>query len=281
MSNTGAAYGKRRRASLSSAAMTGLSEPAVETLAGDHGCGLLLLCDHAANGMPAGYGDLGLGAAELRRHIAYDIGAAAVTRGLAAALGAPAVLSRFSRLLIDLNRGEDDPTLVMRLSDGAVVPGNRGVDAAERERRVARYFRPYHAMVEAFVEKGLASGTAPAILSVHSFTPAWKGVPRPWHAGLLWDRDDRLAAPLIAALSAEPGMVVGDNEPYSGALKNDTLYRHATMRGLAHAVLEIRQDLVGDDAGVAGWVARLARIMKTINADPILHEVRHYGSRAE
>src|SRR5262245_35262995 len=118
-----------------------------ELIPGDAGCGLVLLCDHASNALPPEYGDLGLGAAEFRRHIAYDIGAAAVTRELAARLGAPAVLSCYSRLLIDPNRGEDDPTLIMRLSDGAVIPGNHHVDADERERRIARYYAPYHEQV--------------------------------------------------------------------------------------------------------------------------------------
>jgi predicted N-formylglutamate amidohydrolase len=253
--------------------------PAFATVEGDAGLGLLFLCDHASNALPAEYGDLGLPKQEFARHIAYDIGAAAVTRALAAGLGAPAVLSCFSRLLIDANRGEDDPTLIMRLSDGAVVPGNARVDAAERVRRIARLHGPYHAAVAAAIDRGLAAGRPPLLVSVHSFTPVWRGVARRWHAGVLWDMDDRLAAPLIEALSADPLLVVGDNEPYSGALANDTLFRHGTRRGLAHALIEIRQDLIGDERGAAAWADRLLPILQDLNNRPAIHEIRHYGSR--
>ena len=246
---------------------------------GDAAAGLILLCDHASNRMPAAYGDLGLPAAEFARHIAYDIGAAAVTRDLAARLGAPAVLSAYSRLLIDLNRGEDDPTLIMRLSDGAVVPGNAGVDAAERARRIAAFHAPYHAAIAGLIDCSLAAGRPPALFSVHSFTPVWRGTPRRWHAGVLWDADPRLALPLIEALAADRGLAVGDNEPYAGALINDCLYRHGTRRGLAHALLEIRQDLIGDDGGAKNWAERLLPILADLNRRPEIHEVRYFGSR--
>lgn len=254
---------------------------AVETIPGDPSCGLVVLCDHASNALPPAYGDLGLPSGEFRRHIAYDIGAAALARRIAAALGAPAVLSRFSRLLIDVNRGEDDPTLIMRLSDGAVVPGNARVDAEERQRRLERYYLPYHAAVTRALDEALATGRAPSILSVHSFTPAWKSRPRPWHAGILWDRDPRLAVPLIDALRADSSLVVGDNEPYVGALKGDTLYRHGSKRGLAHALIEVRQDLVGDEKGVAEWAARLVPILARLKDDPDLRVARHFGSRSD
>lgn len=221
----------------------------------------LLICDHASNDIPAEYANLGLPAAELERHIAYDLGSASLTRALAKRLGVPAVLSHFSRLLIDPNRGEDDPTLVMQLSDGAVIPGNARADAAEVERRLARFWRPYDAAIAATVERALAAGSVPALLSLHTFTPAWREIPRPWHCAVLWDRDPRLPQPLLAALRAEGDLVVGDNEPYSGALKGDCLWRHGTSRGLAHAILEVRQDLLANEAGVADWVERLARIL--------------------
>jgi predicted N-formylglutamate amidohydrolase len=254
---------------------------AVETIPGDPACGLVVLCDHASNALPPEYGDLGLPAGEFQRHIAYDIGAAALSRRIAAALGAPAILSRFSRLLIDINRGEDDPTLIMRLSDGAVVRGNARVDAQERERRLERYYLPYHAAVTRVLDKALATGRAPAILSVHSFTPAWRGRPRPWHAGILWDLDPRLAVPLIEALCAEGSLVVGDNEPYVGALKGDTLHRHGSKRGLAHALIEVRQDLISDDKGVVEWTARLVPILARLKDDPDLRAVRNFGSRSD
>jgi predicted N-formylglutamate amidohydrolase len=254
---------------------------AVETIAGDPAGGLVILCDHASSALPPDYGDLGLPVGEFRRHIAYDIGAAALARRIAVALGAPAILSRFSRLLIDLNRGEDDPTLVMRLSDGAVVPRNAGVDAQEWQRRLTRYYFPYHVAVRRALDAALATGRAPSILSVHSFTPAWKSRPRPWHAGILWDRDPRLAIPLIEALRADGSLAVGDNEPYAGALKGDTLYRHGSKRGLAHALIEVRQDLIGDDKGVAEWASRLVPILARLKDEPEMRAVRHFGSRSD
>lgn len=252
-----------------------------EPVDGDPGGGLLILCDHASNRVPPEYADLGLPRAELERHIGYDIGAAALTRELAARLHAPALLTCFSRLLIDPNRGEDDPTLVMRLSDGAVVPGNAGLDAAERERRLARFYRPYHRAAAEMIEAMLRAGPPPAILSIHSYTPVWKAVPRPWHAGILWDRDPRFARPLLEALRRERGLIVGNNEPYLGALKNDTMYRHGTGRGLAHALLEVRNDLIADPAGVLEWADRLEAVLPGILADPRLHEIRRYGSLAD
>ncbi|HSI40676.1 MAG TPA: N-formylglutamate amidohydrolase [Xanthobacteraceae bacterium] len=253
----------------------------VEHVAGPADAGLLLLCDHASNALPPEYGTLGLPPAELERHIGYDIGAAGLTRDLARRLNCPAVLSCFSRLLIDINRGEDDPTLVMRLSDGAVVPGNRHADAVEIADRIARFHRPYHQAVARQLDVMLASGTVPAILSVHSFTAVWRGVPRPWHAALLWDRDPRFARGLIDALEAPGDLVVGDNTPYDGALLNDTMYLHGTQRGVPHALIEVRQDLIAEEAGQHGWAARLAGLLPALLADPELHMVRHYGSRAD
>jgi predicted N-formylglutamate amidohydrolase len=249
------------------------------TVAGDPAGGLILICDHAENRLPSRYGTLGLGADALARHIAWDPGARALTLALARRLDAPAVLSRFSRLLIDPNRGSDDPTLIMRLSDRAVIPGNRAIDERERTARIERYYRPYDDAVGRAIDASLAAGTVPAIVSIHSFTPVWRGRGRPWQAGILWDADPRLAQPLIEQLRADGDLVVGDNEPYSGALAGDTLYRHATRRGLAHALVEIRQDLIADDEGVEAWATRLAGILADLNRMPAVHEVRHFGSR--
>lgn len=256
-------------------------DEAREILAGDPARGLVILADHATNIVPAEYAGLGLPAGQLERHIGYDIGIDGLTRELARRTGAPAVLSRFSRLLIDPNRGDDDPTLIMRLSDGAVVPGNARIDADERARRIGRFWRPYDEAVAAVIETAArASGVPPVILSLHSFTPVWRGVPRPWHAGILWDRDPRLPKLLHDALAADPALVVGDNEPYGGALSGDTMFRHATRRGLAHAILEVRQDLIADAAGILAWAERLARIMGDLAGRPELHRVEHFGSDA-
>ena len=248
---------------------------------GKYDKGLVLLGDHARASVPAEYGSLGLDPAVFSRHIAYDIGVEALTTALAEKLGVPAVMSTFSRLLIDPNRGEDDPTLIMKISDGAVIPANHPLSVEEREKRLALYHRPYHAAVSAAIEKAaLAFGRAPLVLSIHSFTPAWKGVARPWHAGVLWDGDPRAARSLINALATVDGVVVGDNEPYDGALKGDTMNRHCMQNGLAHALLEIRQDLIADAAGVALWASRLEPIFAALNGEDDLHAIRHFPSRA-
>ncbi len=238
-----------------------LSRHPVEIVAGDPASGVVLVCDHASNAMPEAYGTLGLPPSELERHIAYDIGARAVTLRMAGRLGAPAVLSTFSRLLIDPNRGTDDPTLVMRLSDGAVVPGNARIGEAEIAARVARFYRPYDEAIAATIDASLKSGIAPVIVSIHSFTPVWKGWPRPWQIGILWDEDARIAPALVAALQATGDIVVGDNEPYRGGLGGDVIDRNATARGLDNALIEVRQDLIVDNAGAIAWGDRLARIL--------------------
>ena len=235
--------------------------------------GLIVLCDHATNAIPAKYGYLGVNEIDLSRHIAYDIGVAGVTEGLAARLGVPAVLSGFSRLLIDPNRGKDDPTLVMRLSDGAVVPGNAHIDDVEIQHRINAYYDPYHDAITRTIDACIKAGRAPVLFSIHSFTPVWRSKPRPWHGGVLWDRDPRLAVPLIKALEAEGDLIVGDNEPYKGSLKGDCLNRHGTDRGLAHALIEIRQDLIKDEAGIAEWVERLSRILPDVMNGEDLHTI--------
>lgn len=252
----------------------------VEEIGGDLSQGLILICDHATNLLPQRYGRLGLPESEFARHIAYDIGAGPLTRMIAQRMGVPAVMTCFSRLLIDPNRGEDDPTLIMRLSDGAVVPGNAHVDANERLNRLTRFYRPYHDAVARLIDKSLARDVVPAIIAVHSFTANWRGFPRPWHAGILWDADPRLAVPMIEALRAEGDIVVGDNEPYTGALKGDTMYKHGTCRGLAHALIEVRQDLIGDTAGVTAWADRLVPIFAALAKLSDLRDVRQYGSNA-
>jgi len=257
------------------------AEAVVDHVPGAAGAGLVLVADHASNHVPADLGDLGLPPAEFARHIAFDIGVAPLTRALAARLGVPAVLSRFSRLVIDPNRGDDDPTLVMRLSDGAVVPGNARLDEAGRRARIERFWRPYDAALTAAIDAGFAAGRPPILFSLHSFTPIWRGVPRPWHCGVLWDTDPRLPEFLLARLGADPALVVGDNEPYDGALDGDTMNRHGTRRGLAHAILEVRQDLIADDAGVAAWADRLEPILREAMARPDFAEPRLYGSRCD
>lgn len=228
---------------------------------------VFLVCDHASNHVPVEYGSLGLPAAEFERHIAWDPGAAPLVEALAARLNAPAILSCFSRLVIDPNRGTDDPTLVMRLSDGTIIPGNRDVTEAEIANRIARFHDPYHRALEGAIEASLAMGIAPALISIHTFTPLWRGQTRPWHAGVLWDRDERLARIFLKGLSLEPGLVVGDNEPYRGSITNDCMYRHGTSRGLAHVLIEVRNDLLATAEGVSAWCDRIGGILEEALAD--------------
>ncbi len=261
------------------------SSDAFVTVPGRLEGGTLLLCDHASNTVPAAYGDLGLPPGAFGRHIAYDIGAAVATRRMAALLQAPAILTTYSRLLIDPNRGSNDPTLVMRLSDGAIVPGNARIDDAEIADRTRRWWQPYRDRIDATLDAMLATGIVPAIVSMHSFTPRMKGTDRPWWVGLLWDADPRLADALHRALADEPDLQppdqrIGDNEPYDGALPGDTLETHGTRRGLPHVLIEIRQDLIANDVDASAWGERLARLLAPILADPALHVVDHHPSRA-
>jgi len=246
---------------------------------GDVKRGIILLADHARNALPLRYGTLGLDRKQFSRHIAYDIGAEQVTTGLARRLQCPALLTLFSRLLIDPNRGIDDPTLVMRLSDGAVISGNAYIDEAERAYRIAQFHAPYHSAITREIDAALAEGTVPVLFSVHSFTPHWRTLPRPWHVGVLWDEDRRFSDPLIAGFSAMEDLVVGDNEPYSGALEGDTLNVHGTRRGLAHVLIEIRQDLIAHQSGVDEWIDRLARVLEAILNGPELHRAIRAGGR--
>ncbi len=252
----------------------------VEIIPGALDGGLILLCDHASNALPPEYGSLGLAPEQFARHIAWDIGAAMVTRALAARFGAPAVLTRYSRLLIDPNRGADDPTLVMKISDGAIIPGNVSADAAEIENRRTRFWRPYRDAAAGLID-AMTAQKPPAILSIHSFTPVWRGAVRPWEVGLLWDADPRLAQGLLEGLEAALASPVGDNEPYDGALVGDTLYDLGTARGLAHVIVELRQDLIGTEQGAAHWAGVVGDALAPVLMQPDLHIIQHHPSRAD
>jgi predicted N-formylglutamate amidohydrolase len=220
----------------------------------------LITCDHALNHVPdwVNGGDLGLPAEDMGRHIAYDIGAAGVVRHLAQRLNSPAVLSRFSRLVIDPNRGEDDPTLIMQLYDGTIIPGNRWLDAAEREARLERLYRPYHSAVEQMME-----GHTRAYVAIHSFTPRLTGrPPRPWHITVLTAGDRRLAEPLLQALDAQGDICSAENEPYDGDLKGDSVDKHALQRGAPNVLIEIRQDLIDTPDRQVAWAERLAPLLQ-------------------
>lgn len=229
---------------------------------------VFLVCDHASRVLPRAYGTLGLDEAELWRHIAWDIGAADVTGRLCKLLDARAVLSGYSRLLVDCNRRSDDPTFICQVSDGTVVPGNRDLPAAEVQARIARFHAPYHEAVEAELARLRALVPVPLFVSIHSFTPVMRGFERPWHVGILWNRDPRLPVPLMAALAEDPSIVVGDNEPYSGKSEvGYSMVRHAAAAGLPHVLIEIRQDLIDTHHGAETWANRLAAALRRVLAE--------------
>lgn len=256
--------------------------PVFETIDGANDRGLVLLADHARAFIPQSYDRLGLPPEELTRHIAYDIGVEAVTRRLAENLGVPAVMAGYSRLLIDPNRDENDPTLIRQLYDGTIITGNYPMSAETRANRIEHFYRPYHQAVSSLVANvAQASRRAPFLVSVHSFTPHFQGKSRPWHVGILWDTDDRAASPLIELLRREPDLVVGDNEPYDGALPGDTMNKHGTGRGYPHALIELRQDLIASDGDARDWADRLSPMLDAVNQRTDIHEIRHFASRTD
>ncbi|MCZ4351833.1 N-formylglutamate amidohydrolase [Roseovarius aestuarii] len=221
----------------------------------------LLTCDHASNVVPdfVSGGDLGVAAPDMARHIAYDIGAAGVTRALASALDCPAILSNFSRLVIDPNRGENDPTLVMKLYDGTIIPGNRQADQAEIQMRLNKLYRPYHTKLAQMA----ARRDDTVMVSIHSFTPQLRaGPPRPWHIGVLYAADTRFAHPLLDRLRAEPDLCVGENQPYGGHLPGDAIARHAIAHQRLNVLIELRSDLIETQEGQRAWAARLAPMLR-------------------
>ena len=219
---------------------------------------LLILVDHASAHVPADI-DLGIEPTLLDQHVAIDIGAAPLARLLAIRLGASAILATVSRLVIDLNRELDAPGLIPVASDGHLVPGNRDLSAEARQARIDRFFDPYHAAIAA----RLAADRPRLIVGLHSFTPRLEtcDVPRPWQVGLLWNEDDRATRAALPLLEAQ-GLCVGDNLPYSGKLLNATINRHAEANAIPYLNFEVRQDLIGDAAGVAAWADILAPVIE-------------------
>ncbi len=238
----------------------------------DHGrAPLLLVADHASPYFPAALNQLGLADWVLDRHVAWDIGSDNLVRHLADRLDAPAVLAGFSRLIVDPNRRLDDPTAFVQVSDGIAIPGNLDLDEQQKALRVQSFFEPYHGAISQKLERFQASGVVPAFISVHTCTPVFDRVVRPWHVGIMWDRDPRIAVQLMEALRAMPGICIGDNEPYSGRHPHDfTVDFHAESAGLPHVGLEVRQDLVSDQAGARHWAGVLANALQDILADPAL-----------
>lgn len=222
-------------------------------------------CDHASRAIPRAYHGLGLDEAARGRHIAWDIGAGDVARRLSFSLDAVAVLAGVSRLVIDCNRALGGPASILAQSDGVSVPVNARLGAAEAARRAERYYSPYHRAIDTAIEAAFERGVVPALIAVHSFTPEMDGIARPWHIGILWDRDTRLARGLIDLLAADPAVVVGENEPYSG--REDagySMHHHGGRRGIPNVLIEVRQDLIDSSAGVERWSAVLAGALRRL-----------------
>jgi len=227
----------------------------------------LLIADHAGQRVPRALHDLGLAQSELDRHIGWDIGIAGVTAQLATALDAVAITQTYSRLVIDCNRPHASPTLIAERSDGTEVPGNADLDAAQRQQRIDEIFVPYHARIVQELDARLAQARPTLLVAMHSFTPAMGGIARPWHAGVLYHRDTRLAHALRDALQAEGDLVVGDNQPYAVSDSSDyAVPVYGEGRGLPHVELEIRQDLIADESGQLLWAQRLARLLPPLAA---------------
>jgi predicted N-formylglutamate amidohydrolase len=221
-----------------------------------------LTCEHAGRAFPRRLGRLGLPEAETLRHIAWDIGIGAVGRGLSRLLNAAVILQKYSRLVIDCNRDPNVPSSIPEISETTEIPGNRNLDEAERVARVDAIFRPYHNAIAAALDRRAAAGRASALVALHSFTPVFKGVSRPWHVAVLFNRDPRLAHALAELLRAEGDLMVGENEPYQVTdLTDYTIPVHGERRGLAHVEIEIRQDLITEPAGQGEWAERLGRLL--------------------
>jgi predicted N-formylglutamate amidohydrolase len=243
----------------------------------------VLVVDHASHYLPARYGTLGLQEADLAAHIAWDPGALDTARIMARLLDAALVHSTVSRLVLDLNRDPSAPDSIVTTSEATRIPGNEDLGAEERAHRARTLYEPYHAALGGVVERRLAAGRATALVAVHSFTPVYRGVARPWPVGILFDQDRRIADPLIAALAADPALKVGINEPYGPWDRvYHTLDRHAQARGLASVMIEVRNDQIADAAGCEAWARRLAEGLDRIARDGAagLFDATRAGGRA-
>ena len=239
----------------------------------------LFVCDHASNYLPPNYGSLGLKEADMLRHIAWDPGALPIALRMANMLDATLVEAGVSRLAIDCNRPLDAPDLIPEISETTLIPGNAALTDKDRAERIALSWRPFHEAIEALVDARIAAGRETWLVTVHSFTPVYKGVARPWEIGIIHDGDERLSAPLIGELEALKRFTVGENEPYSPADRvYFTLERHARSRGLPCAMIEIRNDEIVDAAGQAKWAELLGNIFQHLKPDRWDETVRRQGA---
>jgi predicted N-formylglutamate amidohydrolase len=227
----------------------------------------LLTCDHYGRLIPQALGDLGLPASELTRHIAWDIGIAGVAEQLSRHLDAHLIAQRYSRLVIDCNRPPCVVSSIPLISEATTIPGNEGLTSAAAEARRQSIFDPYHRRIADVIDRRLRDGMPTVLVALHSFTPVYAGVARPWHIGTLYHRDTRLPPVLLRLLRGEGDLVVGDNEPYAVSDETDyTIPVHGEAHGLMNSGIEIRQDLIADQAGERQWADRLARIFGEVEA---------------
>jgi predicted N-formylglutamate amidohydrolase len=242
--------------------LTSEDPPPVSVYNEDGESPFLIVADHAGNDMPRALGRLGIPETECERHIAWDIGIAAVGRLVANALDATLVQQNYSRLVIDCNRMPGSETSISEVSELTAIPGNIGLSEDQIAGRVRAIFQPYHQRIEAELDRRRQAGRRTALIAMHSFTPVFMSVTRPWHAGVLYNRDPRFAHLLLDLLKREDGLVIGDNEPYSVTDASDyTIPVHGEQRGLHHVAIEVRQDLIADDKGQREWALLLERLL--------------------
>lgn len=257
--------------------LIGADEPAPVSILNEGGSArVLLVGDHVSKRIPRSLNRLGLDAAVLDRHVAYDIGTHKLITHLSRHLDAPAVLAGYSRLVVDLNRSLEDPTLIPESSDGIRIPGNRDLSRQQRAMRIHCFYTPYRVAIDSMLQRFRARGIVPAFISIHSFTPQLAGSPyRPWNIGLMWDKDPRIPLPLLDRLRAhEHGINVGDNQPYSGRHAADyTIDHHAEAAGLPHVSIETRQDLVDSEDGAEYWASILDDSLRDVLADDALYRI--------
>ena len=246
----------------------------------------IIICDHASNKIPSEFNKLGLSKEALNTHIAYDIGSKEVAIELSTILDCPLVMSDFSRLLIDPNRGIDDPTLIMKISDNKKIEGNMGIknfqESNDRNDRIKNFYSLYHNKISELINLHQKNNKSPSIISIHSFTPVWKNKKRDIDIGILWDNDNRLPKIFFDYFrKSHKNFIIGDNKPYSGRLKNDTLYKHATINGLSNILIEIRQDLIIDEKGQKFFANLISKPLLSNKDNPILFEKSFYPSLAK
>ena len=257
----------------------------INTLNEDKESNFLIICDHASNRIPGKYKNLGLNEEILTTHIAYDLGVKEIVTDLSKRLKCPLVMSDFSRLLIDTNRGIDDPTLIMKVSDGKIIEGNKNIsflnNYKEKKKRINNYYNVYHNKISEIIDRSLKKNIFPAIISIHSFTPLFGGNKRSTELGILWDSDNRLPDIFFSYFNKNyKDIIIGNNKPYTGRMKNDTLYRHGTKQGLANILIEIRQDLINDSVKQIFFSKLIAQPLLESKNDVNLFKKKFYKSLA-